>query len=86
MIVFSEDIMKRELFDQQKFSVIAESRRKKIYFGSLLKCSNPQMQAGNKTNYIYSLQLKKCFHQSDEDFRSIWILICIFKTYSKMHS
>lgn len=44
------------------------------------------MQARNKTNYIYSLQLKKCFHQSDEGFKSIWIFICIFKTYSKIHS
>jgi len=41
------------------------------------------MQAGNKINYIYSLQLKKCFQQSDEDFRSIWILYAFSKLILK---
>lgn len=48
--------MKRQ-FDQQKFNVISKSMRKEICLSYLLKCSNLQMQAGNKINYIY-LQLK----------------------------
>lgn len=61
--------MKRQ-YDQQKFNAIFKSMRKETYFGYLIKCPTLQMQAGNKTNYIYS-QLKKCFHKSNEDFWSI---------------
>lgn len=84
IIIFSEELMKRQ-FDQQKLNAISKSMRKDIYFDYLLKCSNLQMQAENKTNYIY-LQLKKCFHKSNEDFWSIWISRCIFKSYSKVYS